>query len=430
MSACRKTELFSVVPHLTCMLSASKFGPCGSNSVVECQLPKLDVAGSSPVSRSFLPAVFVASIPSFHKSILLIFSVLLCSACFHSQPGAVIHNSEYHYQRGLQFLKEEQWDLAEIELKYSLELDNTLAPAHLGLAMLNLNKEEFFAAEFHANKALHLRPNWLEAILLKGKIYYEKNDYPAALALFGQAEMILAQNMSRNANRLQNEIHLWNGLCLKNSGQMEKAQSQLNKVLMKDPGNKAARAAIQEIDIFLKSAISQSQEFRHIVLKTQLNRMDWAILIHLELIPLLRLKLLPLDPADNLNTILDLPEDSFIRETFRSALQYKMIFVYPDQTIKPFHNLQRAELVIAFRELWSRYLEPYSTEQINLPKTPLIRDLSTLHPLYEAVELAWRAGILDIDEENSIRLHEPVSGFKALRILNRIKDFLDGLTFL
>ena len=25
---------------------------CGSNSVVECQLPKLDVAGSSPVSRS------------------------------------------------------------------------------------------------------------------------------------------------------------------------------------------------------------------------------------------------------------------------------------------------------------------------------------------------------------------------------------------
>ena len=28
---------------------------CGSNSVVECQLPKLDVAGSSPVSRSINP---------------------------------------------------------------------------------------------------------------------------------------------------------------------------------------------------------------------------------------------------------------------------------------------------------------------------------------------------------------------------------------
>jgi hypothetical protein len=25
---------------------------CGSNSVVECQLPKLDVVGSSPISRS------------------------------------------------------------------------------------------------------------------------------------------------------------------------------------------------------------------------------------------------------------------------------------------------------------------------------------------------------------------------------------------
>lgn len=27
---------------------------CGSNSMVECQLPKLDVAGSSPVSRSIV----------------------------------------------------------------------------------------------------------------------------------------------------------------------------------------------------------------------------------------------------------------------------------------------------------------------------------------------------------------------------------------
>ena len=33
------------VRYLRCRLS-------GSNSVVECQLPKLDVAGSTPVSRS------------------------------------------------------------------------------------------------------------------------------------------------------------------------------------------------------------------------------------------------------------------------------------------------------------------------------------------------------------------------------------------
>jgi hypothetical protein len=29
-----------------------QLSPSGSNSVVECQLPKLDVAGSIPVSRS------------------------------------------------------------------------------------------------------------------------------------------------------------------------------------------------------------------------------------------------------------------------------------------------------------------------------------------------------------------------------------------
>ena len=31
---------------------------CGSNSVVECKLPKLDVAGSIPVSRSKFTSVF------------------------------------------------------------------------------------------------------------------------------------------------------------------------------------------------------------------------------------------------------------------------------------------------------------------------------------------------------------------------------------
>ena len=28
-------------------------GVCGRNSVVECQLPKLDVVGSNPIARSF-----------------------------------------------------------------------------------------------------------------------------------------------------------------------------------------------------------------------------------------------------------------------------------------------------------------------------------------------------------------------------------------
>ena len=33
----------------------------GSNSVVECQLPKLDVVGSSPISRSILSITYIAS---------------------------------------------------------------------------------------------------------------------------------------------------------------------------------------------------------------------------------------------------------------------------------------------------------------------------------------------------------------------------------
>ena len=40
-----------ILLYLKCQLS-------GSNSVVECQLPKLDVAGSSPVSRSNFSIIY------------------------------------------------------------------------------------------------------------------------------------------------------------------------------------------------------------------------------------------------------------------------------------------------------------------------------------------------------------------------------------
>jgi hypothetical protein len=35
-----------------------RFQSSGSNSVVECQLPKLDVAGSNPVSRSIFSIIY------------------------------------------------------------------------------------------------------------------------------------------------------------------------------------------------------------------------------------------------------------------------------------------------------------------------------------------------------------------------------------
>ncbi len=38
----------------------------GSNSVVECQLPKLDVAGSSPVSRSTFQGLLRTHSPFLH----------------------------------------------------------------------------------------------------------------------------------------------------------------------------------------------------------------------------------------------------------------------------------------------------------------------------------------------------------------------------
>ena len=44
---------------------------CGSNSAVECQLPKLDVAGSIPVSRSILSITYRNSLDGLLSSLPL-----------------------------------------------------------------------------------------------------------------------------------------------------------------------------------------------------------------------------------------------------------------------------------------------------------------------------------------------------------------------
>ena len=52
--ACRAPLLDLGVAHKLLFVLGLIYRLSGSNSVVECQLPKLDVAGSSPVSRSNL----------------------------------------------------------------------------------------------------------------------------------------------------------------------------------------------------------------------------------------------------------------------------------------------------------------------------------------------------------------------------------------
>jgi hypothetical protein len=53
----RRLKPSSVAGDLLCYHRVARQEVSGSNSVVECQLPKLDVAGSSPVSRSINPIV-------------------------------------------------------------------------------------------------------------------------------------------------------------------------------------------------------------------------------------------------------------------------------------------------------------------------------------------------------------------------------------
>ena len=346
------------------------------------------------------------------------FILILLSGCFKPAPGPNSVNAEFYYNRGLEYLKTNELDKAERELRYAVELNDQLAPAHLALALLYYRNKQYATAEHHIDETLKLSDTWPEAYLLKGKILFQKEDYSTALDFINIAANVIVDNNNNNhRDSLKPEFFLWRGLCLKNLNKNELAAIELAAALKLDPDNQPAIQAMNEIRIFNEMSAGLSPAIRDIIHKNSISRADWATLLVKGLSKNFVSTFAKIYDGDNI-----LPLDIGKNDDVIRAVRYKLVNVYPDGEFKPDLYLSWAEVIISLKNILNS--EPTNHKNYNSLQT-LFTDLPRMHPLYDAAAMAQSLGIFKSLSQKSFLLSESVKGSDALYVIRNLNQVIE-----
>jgi len=355
---------------------------------------------------------------------------LSLGGCFSSRNNNSA-SSKYHYKKGLEFLKTHKYDQAELEFKYTLEIENSFAPAHLGLAILNLKKQNLNNAEFFANKALNLRKDWSEAYFIMGKIKYNKNNYIGALDYFTETKHLIELKNQKNGKRILKELYYWIGVTYQKLGKMEGARQNIQFALKLDPNDPKSKKANDEIELFFSMTNDKLDMIKKIALKNAISRADWAILLVSEIAEnSLNNNVFTessIEQSISKENIPDLPDEDQTHKNVLIALRLGIISVYPDGTFKPERALRRAEVALTIQRIFKIYfVEIYKKNISDYYSMSPYTDLSHLHPIFGAVRLATSLNILKGFEDNTFRLDGTVSGMEALGIISQVNRNISG----
>jgi tetratricopeptide (TPR) repeat protein len=159
-------------------------------------------------------------------------------------------------------LREEQFDESFAAYQRSLELRPNFPEAYFGIAQAFASANQLDDAEQNLNRALELRPNYGEALLLRGKIYEQRQMAPEAINAYGQsisANNKLAEPRYRRALlyirtdrqgdatrdleeavRIQPnfpEAHYWLGRSYLTEGRTERARDRFAQAVQQRGGN-------------------------------------------------------------------------------------------------------------------------------------------------------------------------------------------------
>ena len=174
-------------------------------------------------------------LPAF--TLITLFSLFLISACGNSEQS-----KERHIQRGKDYLSEENYDKARIELKNALQIDPKSAEAYNILGQVEEGRQNWRKAMGYYYHAIELAPDLLEPHIKIGRFYIQQ----AAIAKAGkntdfEDKYIKVVNDQVDAASQINPSHI-DTIVLKASllayqGMDDEAISILQKALKTNPAN-------------------------------------------------------------------------------------------------------------------------------------------------------------------------------------------------
>lgn len=156
-------------------------------------------------------------------------------------------NADAYYLLGTVYNFRHNSKKAILYLKKARDVDSDEAATHYRLAQAFHSLGMLSNAQLEYQKAVELRPSFLDAIDKIGWIYYNQGDIPKAIGQFQEILKIDKNNVSAALNLAK----IYNDLALKEfqANNIEKAGDYWKKTLRINPGNKAARYYLKKVAI-------------------------------------------------------------------------------------------------------------------------------------------------------------------------------------
>ena len=157
---------------------------------------------------------------------VLLAAVFLLGGCTNPEKAKAEHVS-----KGEAFLKDAKFQEASIEFRNAVQIDDSLAAAHWGLARAYEGLERFQETFEELRKTASLDPNNLEARIKLGNYYIAGSK--GSPELISEAERLAKEILDKDQNHI--EGHILKGSVLFAQAKRDEAFAELNRAVELDP---------------------------------------------------------------------------------------------------------------------------------------------------------------------------------------------------
>lgn len=396
--------------------------------MVERELPKLDVAGSIPVSRS------IFSLPVTIMVVFLLLGLILSSCGTSSVPRqSPLDTPRNHYVRGLASVDNGDFIGAYRSFERARLLDADYPGAYIGFALVEMQQRNFHEARQQIDQALRRDRNFVDAHIALGRIVTAEgialkrsvdNWLPEALRSFDKAEAVVGDSEDTS------EVFWYRSQAHLHAGDMATARKVLTAILETNRGVwvEPAMNEIERIQM-IERAGPGSALGKEIGLKKAVTRGELAVLLVEELkIGELFEKRSLSDKSTSSSG--DVPNPSDIEYTWAKpwieevlALGIHGLEPFPDGTFRPDVPITRAHYALVNQGVLVLLSGDGSLTTRYIGEESRFPDLRADHYVYNAVALSIERGIMKVDRRSgAFHPDESVSGAEALVIIRELQN--------
>ena len=159
-----------------------------------------------------------------------------------------------HIQRGEAFLKEKKFQEASIEFRNAIQIDDTLADAHWGLARAYEGLERWQEAFEEMKRAADLDPNNLDARVRIGNYYLLGKQ-------IGEAERYAKEVLQKDPNHIEGHVLLAGVLFAQEK--RDEALSEIRRAIEINPKRVESYLSMAQFYITIKDSAKAEETFRH-----------------------------------------------------------------------------------------------------------------------------------------------------------------------